>query len=199
MIQNYKLIITGLGNPIPQYQNTWHNIGKEALLEFAESLRSQSSYSFTDLSTQEKNEFITIQLNHKFSNITLLIPNNIYMNTIGSYLCKYISYKHILLTIYDDINLDVNKIKITPKPNRTHKGVLSILNNCKHKIKKLIWIKIGIKTTIYTNYYKNGLKDYVLTKIPKTYKSQIINNVYPKINNVLNNFIQNPALAMHGY
>ncbi len=197
MLQKYKLVITGLGNPIPAYENTWHNTGKEALIKFTKFLQSKNNCSQTTVQT--KNEFTIMHFKHEYNDIKILIPNNIYMNTIGLYLCQHIPHDSILITLYDDIDIEINKIKVTTNPNKTHKGVLSIINNCKTRVKKFIWLKIGIKTEIYTNHYKHRLKDYVLTRIPNIYKNQLANNVYTKINYILTTFIKSPALAMHGY
>jgi PTH1 family peptidyl-tRNA hydrolase len=116
-----KYLITGLGNPGAEYDNTRHNIGFSALDKIA---------------ADENLQFETVRhgwsatLKHKGRTIILLKPNT-YMNLSGKAIQYWLQAEKIpienLLVITDDLALPFGTIRIRGKgSDGGHNGLKSI-------------------------------------------------------------------------
>ena len=150
-------LIVGLGNPGIQYENTRHNIG----------------FNVIDNISKEYN----IDINReKFKGMygegfigntkVILLKPTTYMNLSGESVADICNYYNIdlenLIVIYDDIDLDVGKIRIRKKGSGgTHNGMRSIIKCLGSN--EFPRVRVGISKP------KNGqdLADFVLSRFSK--------------------------------
>ena len=151
-------IIIGLGNPGNKYFGTRHNIGFHAIDYIA-----------------EKNGIKVNKLKHKAligeGNISgekvVLVKPQTFMNSSGESVRPIIDwYKAKLsdiIVIYDDVSLDVGKIRIREKGSAGgHNGIKSIILHLSSD--EFLRIKIGVSMPNNANY---ELADYVLSEFSK--------------------------------
>ena len=116
-------VVVGLGNPGKQYENTRHNVG----------------FNVIDILAKEYDISVT-KIKHKAligegrigSEKVLLVKPQTYMNLSGETLIDIYNYYKVdpenIVVIYDDIDLDVGKIRIRKKGSAgTHNGMRSII------------------------------------------------------------------------
>ena len=116
-------VVVGLGNPGKQYENTRHNIG----------------FNVIDILSKEYDIPVT-KIKHKAligegrigPEKVLLVKPQTYMNLSGETLIDIYKYYKVdlsnIIVIYDDIDLDVGKIRIRKKGSGgTHNGMRSIV------------------------------------------------------------------------
>lgn len=132
-------IIVGLGNPTKKYEKTRHNVGFDTVDILAKKLNIKMSSSFfrakigKGLIGSEK---------------ILLVKPQTYMNSSGESVKPLVKFYKIdpakkLLVIYDDIDLDVGKIRIRAKGSAGgHNGMKSIINNL--QTEDFARIRIGV-------------------------------------------------------
>ncbi|HHW46669.1 MAG TPA: aminoacyl-tRNA hydrolase [Clostridiales bacterium] len=121
--QTFDYIIAGLGNPGAEYENTRHNVGFMAL-----SLLSQK-YNAPIKKIKFKSVIGQCEIEGK--RCLLLCPQT-FMNNSGQAVVEAMSYYKIpperTLIIFDDISLDVGRIRIRRKgSDGGHNGVKSII------------------------------------------------------------------------
>ena len=130
-------VIAGLGNPGKKYSRTRHNIGFMVLEEVARrhtvDLKVRKDYRVGKGSLDAHN--------------ILLIEPLLYMNMSGTIikkiLLKYSILPEHLITIYDDIDIQIGRLKIKKKGSSGgHKGIESIIQNIGSQ--EFIRIKVGI-------------------------------------------------------
>lgn len=154
----YDFLIAGLGNMGLCYEGTRHNAGFAAIDRLAKS---------------ENCEFNR----HKFDSVCaeceiagkkcILIKPQTYMNNSGtavSAVCNFykIPYENVII-MFDDISLDVGKIRIRRKGSAGgHNGIKDIIALA--GTEDIMRIKIGVGQKPHPDY---DLKDWVLSKIPK--------------------------------
>lgn len=115
-------VVVGLGNPGKQYDKTRHNVGFDVI----------------DILAKEYNISVT-KIKHKAligegrigSEKVLLVKPQTYMNLSGETLIDIYKYYKVdlnnIIVVYDDIDLDVGKIRIRKKGSGgTHNGMRSI-------------------------------------------------------------------------
>ena len=115
-------VVVGLGNPGKQYENTRHNVG----------------FNVIDILAKEYDISVT-KIKHKAligegrigSEKVLLVKPQTYMNLSGETLIDIYKYYKVdldnIIVIYDDIDLDVGKLRIRKKGSAgTHNGMRSI-------------------------------------------------------------------------
>lgn len=156
-----KLII-GLGNPLPDYANTWHNLGT-LYVQQARQILEKIDASLTCHETRG----IKICI---FKNPQLALAHSvdIYMNhsfkLVNTALKQVRAAKEIFIA-HDDISFNKTTVKVTPKPNKKHKGVLSILQHRPFpKPYSVYYIRLGIPYT-QANPKRVPLRDFILQKI----------------------------------
>lgn len=157
-------LIVGLGNPGREYDNTRHNIGFHAI----------------DIIADKYN----IDVNRiKFKGVygegfiggekVMLLKPTTYMNLSGESIREVMDFYKLdldqILVIYDDISLDVGKLRIREKGSAGgHNGIKSIIAHTGSEV--FSRIKIGVGQP------KGDLVNHVLGKFSKE-ESEILNEV----------------------
>ncbi len=150
-----RYLIAGLGNPGSKYEKTRHNAGyicADSAIEFygAKSINSKAN---AEVYKAENGEF----------EIYIVKPLT-FMNLSGGAVCAVMNYYKIpienIIVIYDDVSLDVGKIRIRPKgSDGGHNGVWDIIKTLNSE--QFLRIKIGVGKKPCAEY---DLKDWVLGK-----------------------------------
>lgn len=146
-------VIVGLGNPKKEYINTRHNIGFDVIDMIAEEFQ-------INVITRKHRAIIGKGLING-QKVVLAKPQT-YMNLSGESVRELVDYYKIdeetqLLIIYDDVSLDVGKLRIRIKGSAGgHNGMKSIISHLGHNVFERIKIGVGEKPKGY------DLADYVL-------------------------------------
>ena len=116
-------LIAGLGNPTSQYANTRHNVGFDAIDYLAEA---------NNISVDTKKHKALIGKGIIGGQKVILAKPQTYMNLSGETLIDIYKYYKVdldnIIVIYDDIDLDVGKLRIRKKGSAgTHNGMRSIV------------------------------------------------------------------------
>ena len=118
-------IITGLGNPGAQYHQTRHNVGFDTIDFMA------AQYRLTGFKSKHK---ALISEGILQGEKVLLVKPQTFMNNSGESLREIMDFYKVdstkLIIVYDDIDLDVGKIRIRQKGSAgTHNGMRSIIQH----------------------------------------------------------------------
>lgn len=145
-------IIAGLGNPTDRYAGTRHNVGFSAILEIADHY---------DISIDTKKHKALIGKGMIGSEKVILAMPQTYMNLSGESIVELLNYYKCdntdLLVIYDDIDLDVGKLRIRTKGSAGgHNGIKNIIAHIGTQEFDRIRIGVGHKPKGW------DLADYVL-------------------------------------
>lgn len=151
------LLLVGLGNPGPQFDQTPHNIGFEIVTEFA---KRNSGGPFRNLKALQA-EVCTVLVNNTIK-VHILKPMT-YMNISGtsvkSALRHFNLQKEALLVITDDISMDIGRCRIRPKGSAGgHNGLKSIEKSLGCQDYARLKVGVGIPTD------SSNWADYVLNK-----------------------------------
>lgn len=116
-------VIVGLGNPGKQYEHTRHNVGFDVI----DILAKEYGISVTKIKHKA-----LIGEGRVGSEKVILVKPQTYMNLSGETLIDIYNYYKVdsnnIVVIYDDIDLEVGKIRIRKKGSGgTHNGMRSIL------------------------------------------------------------------------
>ena len=157
-------LIVGLGNPGKEYDNTRHNIGFKAI-DFL-------SREYNIELNGEKFKGIYGQGFIKNEKVILLKPTT-YMNLSGESVRAIIDFYKLtnedILVIYDDISLDVGKLRIREKGSAGgHNGIKSIIAHLGTDV--FSRIKVGVGQP------KGDLVNHVLGKFSKE-ETEILDEV----------------------
>ena len=163
-------VVVGLGNPGKQYENTRHNVG----------------FNVIDILAKEYDISVT-KIKHKAligegrigSEKVLLVKPQTYMNLSGETLIDIYKYYKVdldnIIVIYDDIDLDVGKLRIRKKGSAgTHNGMKDIVN--KLATKDIPRLRIGTGGLKKEN---QEVISFVLSKFSKDELDEL-NNVFEK-------------------
>lgn len=147
-------LIAGLGNPTPQYEGTRHNVGFEVLDRMAEQYR-------IPLDTAKHKGFYG-KGRVEGQQVILLKPMT-YMNLSGESVAEAARYFKIapedVIVVYDDINLDVGRLRIRPKGSAGgHNGMKNIIAHLGTDVFPRIRVGVGMKPP------KMDLAAYVLSR-----------------------------------
>ncbi|NLZ53347.1 MAG: aminoacyl-tRNA hydrolase [Thermoanaerobacteraceae bacterium] len=131
-------LITGLGNPGKEYENTRHNVGFIALDLMADSLGIKIN--------KVKFKGLLGEATYEGSKILLLKPHT-YMNLSGESVKDAVNYYKIppekLIVIYDDMDLPIGRLRIRPEGSGGgHRGMDSIIYHLSSD--KFPRVRIGI-------------------------------------------------------
>ena len=115
-------VVVGLGNPGKQYDKTRHNVGFDVIDILAEEY---------GISVSKIKHKALIGEGRVGTEKVLLVKPQTYMNLSGETLIDIYNYYKVdmenIIVIYDDIDLDVGKIRIRKKGSGgTHNGMRSI-------------------------------------------------------------------------
>ncbi len=161
MSNTFKLII-GLGNPGPEYADTYHSVGL-LFLDYLEANRQNSKFEIR---------------NSKF------LKSNAFMNESGAYvrkaMKKYGAKLEEILIAHDESDLALGTFKLSfDRSSAGHKGVRSIIDIL--GTKKFWRLRIGTRAPS-----KGRMKalEFALKKISKDDKEKLL-AVFEKITNEL--------------
>ena len=159
--------LIGLGNPSKQYQNTYHNVGRN----FVQRL-SLSNAVTKFLSPPNKN-FEYCQLPDKI----LVLPTT-FMNESGLAVKQATAYFKLkpeeILVVHDDSDMNLGKFKMTfNQRSAGHHGIQSIIDHL--KTQKFWRLKIGIRPT--QEAVRQKAEKFVLKKISKN-DSEVLSSVF---------------------
>lgn len=158
MEESEMVIIAGLGNPTREYENTRHNIGFMAIDALSEKY---------DISVMECKHRALIGKGQINGMKVVLVKPLTYMNLSGEAIRSVVDYYKVdaaseLIVIYDDINLDVGRLRIRKKGSAGgHNGIKNIIAHLGQDSFNRIRIGVGEKPRGY------DLADYVLGHFSK--------------------------------
>ena len=151
-------IIVGLGNPTSQYAGTRHNIGFDTIDRLASKM---------GISVDTKKHKALIGKGVLGGEKVVLAKPQTYMNLSGEAVRELIDFYKIdsedeLIIIYDDISLDVGKLRMRAKGSAGgHNGIKSIIAHTGSEVFKRVKIGVGNKPP------RMELADYVLGHFSK--------------------------------
>ncbi|MCM1157369.1 MAG: aminoacyl-tRNA hydrolase [Clostridium sp.] len=156
-------LIVGLGNPTPKYEKTRHNVGFEVIDKLA------SQYNISVDTAKYKGLYGKGRIEGK--SVVLLKPMT-FMNLSGESVVAAANYFKILpediLVIYDDINLDVGRLRIREKGSAGgHNGIKNIIARLGTEEFPRIRVGVGMKPP------RMDLADYVLSRFSPEEREQI--------------------------
>ena len=151
-------VIAGLGNPGSKYRNTRHNIGYALVDQLAARYAATWKYE-----ARFEAEVAVIQ--HDECKLMLLKPQT-FMNASGRSLGTVLRYRKLsaesMLVIYDDLNLDLGRIKLSINGSAGgHNGIADMLTQIGTGFARFR-VGIGAKP-----HKEMDLADYVLSKFSK--------------------------------
>lgn len=150
-------LIVGLGNPTDKYEGTRHNVGFEVIDRLVDkygialdTLKHKGIYGKGKLEGQT---------------VILLKPMT-YMNLSGESVSAVATYYKIepedIIVIYDDINLDVGRLRVRGKGSAGgHNGIKNIIAHLHTEEFPRVRVGVGMKPP------KMDLVDYVLSHFSK--------------------------------
>ncbi len=153
-----QYIVCGLGNPGTQYENTRHNAGFMAIDTIAEKIGADA----------KKLKFKSLTADVTLGGVRcLLMKPSTFMNNSGEAVAEAMNFYKLtpdkLLIIYDDISLDVGRLRIRQKgSDGGHNGIKSIILHTNSD--KFPRIRIGVGAKPHPDY---DLADWVLSGFPK--------------------------------
>lgn len=169
-------LIVGLGNPGKEYDNTRHNIGFEVVDYIA------NKYNIELNRIKFKGVFGEGFINGK--KILLLKPTT-YMNLSGESIREIINFYKIpneeIIVIYDDISLEVGRIRIREKGSHGgHNGIKSIIANLASDIFPRVKVGVGAP--------KGNLVSHVLGKFSDE-EAVVLNKIKCAVSDAVNTII----------
>lgn len=151
-------IIVGLGNPDRKYIATRHNIGFDAITRICDDY---------NISLSGKEHKAVVGKGYIGGQKVLVAQPQTYMNLSGESVRELVDYYKIdpeeeLIVIYDDIALDVGRLRIRGKGSAGgHNGIKNIIAHLGTNQFKRVRIGVGEKPKGW------DLADYVLGRFPK--------------------------------
>lgn len=151
-------IIVGLGNPTSQYAGTRHNIGFDAIDILAARM---------GVSVDTKKHKALIAKGMIGSEKVVLVKPQTFMNLSGESVRELMDFykidpKEELIVLYDDISMDVGRIRIRAKGSAGgHNGIKSIIAHTGSDVFKRVKIGVGDKPS------GMDLANYVLGRFSK--------------------------------
>ena len=150
-------IIAGLGNPTREYEGTRHNMGFSAIYQIADrynikmNIARHKALIGTGIIAGEK--------------VMLVMPQT-YMNLSGESIGEILRFYKLspadLIILYDDIDLDVGKLRIRAKDSAGgHNGIKSIIAHIGTETFDRVRIGVGHKPEGW------DLADHVLSRFSK--------------------------------
>ena len=150
-------LIAGLGNPGPEYEQTYHNLGFLAVDRLGERANIR-------LTRPECKALVGAGVVAGQS--VLLAKPQTFMNLSGGsiqpLLEKYTLPPERLILIYDELALDWGSLRIRPKGSAGgHNGVTSVIRSVGNE--NFIRVRLGVRP----EHPLKGMKDYVLSRVRK--------------------------------
>ncbi len=150
-------LIVGLGNPTAKYDKTRHNVGFEVIDQLSKE------YNIAVDTAKHKGLYGKGRI---ASETVILLKPMTYMNLSGESVVAVANYFKIaaedIIVIYDDINLDVGRLRIREKGSAGgHNGIKNIIAHLGTDAFPRIRVGVGMKPP------KMDLADYVLSHFTK--------------------------------
>ena len=150
-------LIVGLGNPTDKYEGTRHNVGFEVIDRMADE------YGIGLDAVKHKGMYGKGKIDGQ--TVILLKPMT-YMNLSGESVSAVAAYYKIepedIIVIYDDINLDVGRLRVRGKGSAGgHNGIKNIIAHLHTEEFPRVRVGVGMKPP------KMDLADYVLSRFTK--------------------------------
>lgn len=160
----FDWLVVGLGNPGDKYDNTRHNIGFAVVDQFMTTAKGEFN----------KNKMDALFGECKVGDKRILVAKpQTYMNNSGIAVSQIAKFYKIptenIIVVFDDISLDVGKLRIRRKGSHGgHNGMKSIVNlmGCDD----IPRIKMGVGNKPHPDY---NLADWVLAKFPESEKENL--------------------------
>ena len=157
-------MIVGLGNPGTKYQETKHNIGFITLDEIAQ--RYQATFNKSQFEADIAQFFIGTEK-------VMLVKPLTFMNESGRSVGPLMTYYGVedeeLIVIYDDLDLEIGKIRLREKGGAGgHNGIKSLIAHLGTNV--FPRIKIGIGRPLGTT----PVVHHVLSGFPKEQHEEIL-------------------------
>ena len=158
------IMIAGLGNPGPEYDETRHNVGFMALDAIAHSFKVRrfnhnrlAHWAAVDLALCDGPESIRV----------VLVKPQTFMNNSGIAIASMMKERNILLenliVIHDEMDLPVGTVRVSFDATAAgHHGVQSIVDNCGGK--GFVRVRLGIEKS----RSKDGVIDFVLSRFSRS-------------------------------
>ncbi|MBE6062564.1 MAG: aminoacyl-tRNA hydrolase [Clostridium butyricum] len=148
-------LIVGLGNPGLQYENTRHNIGFKVIDNIAKEYNIEIN----------RQKFKGIYGEGFINNekVILLKPST-YMNLSGESIREVVDFYKLtceqIVVIYDDISLDVGRLRIREKGSAGgHNGIKSIISHLGTDVFPRIKVGVGQPNVDLVNYVLGKFTD----------------------------------------
>ncbi len=159
-----RVLVAGLGNPGTEYEGTRHNVGFMVLDLLAKRLPQKNFEMIHGCSSHY------LKGSYAGWGLLLLQKPETYMNLSGEAVAALMRREEIgpenLLVIYDDMDLEVGKLRIRSKGScGGHNGIRSVIEQT--GTEKFARIRIGI------GHRKGNGKDYVLSPFEESEKEII--------------------------
>lgn len=182
-------VIVGLGNPGKQYDKTRHNVGFDVIDILAKEY---------DISVTKIKHKALIGEGRVGTEKVLLVKPQTYMNLSGETLIDIYNYYKVdlenIVVIYDDIDLDVGKLRIRKKGSGgTHNGMRSIIK-CLGST-EFPRVRVGVSKPIPGQ----NLADFVLSRFRKEEADDLAIGLEKACNAVDCIIRENLDLAMNKY
>ncbi len=134
-------IIVGLGNPTEEYKNTRHNAGFMCIDRIAKDY---------DIDVIEKKHKALIGKGYIDGEKVILVKSLTYMNLSGECVRAVLDYYKLdndsLIVLYDDIDLEVGRLRIRPKGSAGgHNGIKNIILHTGSDVFKRVRVGVGAK------------------------------------------------------
>ncbi|WP_309397617.1 aminoacyl-tRNA hydrolase [Cerasicoccus maritimus] len=180
-------VIAGLGNPGTEYRGTRHNVGFQVVDCLAEKCGGEWKM-------QKKLQAQTAKINFAGDSILLVKPET-FMNNSGVAVGAAMRYLKApvdsVVVIYDEINLDLGRCKVSVKgSNGGHNGVASLLQ---HLGNGFVRYRIGIGG----NPHKGQLTNWVLGKFTSEENNVIQSRIPDYLNGLKMLVEQGTTVAMN--
>jgi len=192
-------VVTGLGNPGPEYENTRHNAGRMAVTHFAKYAAAPA------WKEDKKSQSLTTGATVKTTLMALQLPNT-FMNKSGaavSKLVRGVKAAEKLIVVYDDLDLPIGKIKLSfDRGSGGHKGIESIMTAL--KTKKFTRIRIGISPETPGGKIKKPegdkvVNDFILKKFKES-EMDVLKKVFKRVAEAIDVIVaEGPMIAMNHF
>ncbi len=174
-VKIFMYIIAGLGNPSSKYEHTRHNVGFDAIDYIADKHGIK-----VDILKHKALCGVGIINGQK----VILVKPQTFMNLSGESLASIVNFYKInpedeLIVIYDDISLDVGRLRLRGKGSAGgHNGIKSIISHLGTEKFKRIKTGVGDKPANW------DLADYVLGHFSPA-DMKIMNETFGNVNDAV--------------